>query len=366
MHIPLVDLKANYLTIKPEIDKAIQDIIDNSWFIMGEPVKHFESAFAFATRMPHCIGVANGTVAVELALRELGITHGDEVILPAHTFIATSESVSAVGAKCVFVDVEDDSLNIDPALIEKAITKKTKAIIAVHLYGRMSNMDAIMAIAHKHNLQVIEDAAQAHLAEYKGKQPGEYSGMATYSFFPAKNLGAFGDAGAITCKDPAVAKHLGMMRNHGRTGKYEHEFEAYNYRLDALQAAILDVKLQHLPKWTEQRITHAKRYDQLLKGIVRTPPVHPDCKHTYYMYVIRTPQRDELMAFLKEKGIETGIHFPIPLHLQPAYKYLGYKEGDFPVSEKGAKEVLSIPLFPELTREQQDYIVAGIKEFFRK
>lgn len=366
MKIPLVDLKANYESVKPEIDAAIKKIIDNSSFIMGQPVKDFEEHFAKAVRMPHTIGVANGTVAVELALRTLKLAPGDEVILPANTFIATSEAVTAVGAACVFVDVEDDSLNISPEGIRRVITPKTKAIIAVHLYGRMADMDAVMAIAEEHRLAVIEDAAQAHLAEFKGDMPGERSGMASYSFFPAKNLGAFGDAGAVVCREDHLAKHISMMRNHGRLGKYEHEFEAYNMRLDALQAAILDAKLPHLATWTEQRITLARRYDRLLKGIVETPPVHPDCKHVYYMYVIRTPQRDKLQAFLKEKGIETGIHYPIPLHLQPAYAYLDHKEGDFPVAEQAAKDILSIPIYPELTEEQQDYIVRAIKEFFRK
>ncbi|MBU1975629.1 MAG: DegT/DnrJ/EryC1/StrS family aminotransferase [Nanoarchaeota archaeon] len=364
MNIPLVDLKANYNSIKPEIDAAIQTIIDNSSFIMGKPVKQFEENFAKASSMKHCIGVANGTVAVELALRVLGVGKNDEVIIPANTFIATSESVTAVGARCVFVDVEEDSMNIDSEKVEQAITPKTKAIIAVHLYGRMANMEKLQEIAKRHDLLLIEDAAQAHLAEFKGKKPGQQSGIATFSFFPAKNLGAFGDAGGIVCNDDEIAKKLGMMRNHGRLSKYEHEFEAFNYRMDALQAAILDVKLEYLEKWNESRRKIAKRYDEMLKGVVGTPPVNADYKQVYYMYEIRTDKRDDLLEFLKEEGVSCGIHYPLPLHLQPAYKYLGYNKGDFPVAEKCADEILSIPIYPELSEEQQDYVVKCIKEFF--
>lgn len=364
MKIPLVDLKANYDSIKTEIDEAIHTIIDNSWFIMGKPVKEFEANYAKVCGMNHCISVANGTVAIELALRALGIGHGDEVILPVNTFIATSESVTNVGAKCVFVDVEEESMNIDPDKISCAITSKTKAIIAVHLYGEMAEMDKIISIADEHNIKVIEDSAQAHLAEYKARKPGQYSGIATFSFFPAKPLGAFGDAGAIVCNDDNLAKKIGMMRNHGRLTKYEHEFEAYNYRMDALQAAILDVKLKYLAKWNESRRKIAARYDKLLDGIVKVQKVNEGHKPVYYMYEIRTDKRDELMKYLNEKGIGCGIHYPIPLHLQPAYKYLEHTKGDFPIAETCADKILSIPIYPELSEEQQNYVAENIKAFF--
>jgi dTDP-4-amino-4,6-dideoxygalactose transaminase len=366
MHIPLVDLKANYESIKTEIDEAIATVIENSSFIMGERLKTFEEEFAKASDMNHCVTCANGTVAVELALRVLDIGKGDEVICPANTFIGTTESVTNVGAKVVFVDCSEETYNIDLDLIKKAITPKTKAIIPVHMYGRMVDMETIEKIAKAHRLHLIEDAAHAHLAEWKGKKSGVISGIATYSFFPAKNLGAFGDAGAVVCNLDSHAKKLEMLRNHGRIAKYNHEFEGFNYRMDTLQAAILEVKLRHLHEWTEQRRKIAKRYDEALKDNVITPPTIPDIYHVYYMYVIRTPQRDALKEFLKEKGIETGIHYPIPLHLLQAYAYLGHKEGDFPVAEKLAEEILSIPLYPELTEEQQEYIISAIKEFFKK
>ncbi|MFH1072264.1 MAG: DegT/DnrJ/EryC1/StrS family aminotransferase [Nanoarchaeota archaeon] len=373
MTIPLVDLKANYLSIKGDIDAAIKDVILNSAFIMGPKLKMFEENFARMSGMEHCICVANGTVAVELALRALGIKKGDEVITAANTFIATSESITNVGAKVVLCDVEQDSLNLDPALLMKRITKKTKAIIAVHLYGRMAEMEEIKKIADSHNLLLIEDAAQAHLAEYKGKKPGVISGMATYSFFPAKNLGAFGDAGAIVTNNAELAKKMDMLRNHGRTDKYLHEFEGHNYRMDTLQAAILDAKLKYLDVWTRARIRHAKMYDELfaelnkkLGDVVTTPKTHPDYKQVYYMYVIRVQRRDELMKFLAGKGIQCGIHYPIPLHLQPAYRYLKYRKGDFPVAEKACDEILSIPMYPELSEEQVRYVVGSVEEFFGK
>jgi dTDP-4-amino-4,6-dideoxygalactose transaminase len=364
MKIPLVDLKANYQAIKPEIDAAIQHVIDNSHFILGEPVKTFEEAFAEASDTRYCSGVANGTVAVELALRAMNLKPGDEVIVPVNTFIGTSESVTAAGGKVVFVDVEDDSLNIDPALVEKAITKKTRALIPVHMYGRMANMERMRAIALSHKLILIEDAAHAHLAEFRGEKPGTLSDMATYSFFPAKNLGAFGDAGGIVMDDEKLKKKIDMLRNHGRITKYNHEFEGYNYRLDALQAAILTVKLKHLPAWTKARQEIARRYDNALGKLVRTPITDPDYKHVYYMYVIRTPRRDGLKDYLAEHGIETGIHYPIPLHLLLAYRYLGHKDGDFPVAEKAAIEILSLPMYPELTKEQQDFVIKKVKDFF--
>ncbi|MFH1915986.1 MAG: DegT/DnrJ/EryC1/StrS family aminotransferase [Nanoarchaeota archaeon] len=364
MHIPLVDLKANYLSIKDEIDIGIQEIIDTSQFIMGQPLKEFEEEFAKASDMNHCVGVANGTVAVEMALRALGVGSGDEVIVPANTFIGTTESVTNAGGRCVFVDCDEQTMNIDLAQIEKAITKKTKAIIPVHMYGQMVDMEQLMKIAEKHKLSVVEDSAHAHLSSYKGKKPGVISGIATFSFFPAKNLGAFGDAGGIVCTLDSTAKKLAMMRNHGRIAKYDHEFEGYNYRMDALQAKILSIKLPYLHEWTEKRRAIAARYDQKLKKLVGIPLVDPDYYHVYYMYVIRTAKRDSLKDHLKSKGIETGIHYPIPLHLLSAYAYLGHKKGDFPVAEKLTGEILSIPMYPELTEEQQEYIIASINEFF--
>lgn len=370
MKIPLVDLKANYLSIKDEIDSTISRVVENSIFIMGKEVEEFDKNFAKFVNANYSIGVGNGTLALHLALLTTGIKKGDEVILPVNTFIATSEAISYCGARPIFVDVEEDTYNINPDLIKKAITNKTKAIIPVHLYGNPCNVDKIMEIAQENSLKIIEDCAQAHGAEYKGKKIGNFGEVSTFSMFPAKILGAFGDAGAVVTNNDELAKKVRLLRNHGKSTKYEHLIEGYNYRIDALQAAILNVKLKHLDKWIEKRREVASLYNKLfsennLLKFVKIPNENKDGKHCYYMYVIRVKNREKLQAYLKENNIATGIHYPIPLHLQPAYKHLNYKKGDFLIAEKLADEILSLPMYPELTTEQVNYIADKIKDFYK-
>jgi len=366
MNIPLVDLKANYLSIKNEIDSAIQDVLNSSSFIMGPFVKRFEENFARFCQVKHAVGCANGTAAVHLALLVAGVKKGDEVLTVPNTFIATTECISYVSGKIKFVDVQPQTALIDIDALEKAITKKTKALIVVDLYGQMPDMQRIREIAVKHDLFLIEDAAQAHAAEWNGHQPGYYSDIACFSFFPAKNLGCYGDGGAVMTNYDELAEKLRLLMNHGRTTKYEHTIEGYNYRLDALQAAILDVKLIHLLKWTDLRREHARFYDRNLPSNVGRIIEAKGAKHVYYMYEIRVQQRDSLMGYLKQGGIECGIHYPLPLHLQPAYTSLGFRKGQFPVSEQLAQEIISIPIYPELTSKQRQYIVDHIKKFVHK
>jgi dTDP-4-amino-4,6-dideoxygalactose transaminase len=363
MNIPLVDLKANYLSIKNEIDSTIQDVLNSSSFIMGPFVKRFEENFARFCQVKHAVGCANGTAAIHLALLAAGVKKGDEVLTVPNTFIATTECISYVGGKIKFVDVQPQTALIDIDALEKAITKKTKALIIVDLYGQMPDMQRIREIAVKHDLFLIEDAAQAHAAEWNGHQPGFYGDIACFSFFPAKNLGCYGDGGAVTTNYNELAEKLRLLMNHGRTTKYEHTIEGYNYRLDALQAAILDVKLTHLLKWTDLRREHACFYDRNLPSNIGRIIEVKGAKHVYYMYEIRVQQRDSLMGYLKQRGIECGIHYPLPLHLQPAYASLGFRKGQFPVSEQLAQEIISIPIYPELTREQRQYVVDHIKKF---
>jgi len=314
----------------------------------------------------HAVGCANGTAAVHLALLAAGVKKDDEVLTVPNTFIATTECISYVGGKIKFVDVQSQTALINIDALEKAITKKTKALIVVDLYGQMPDMQRIREIAVKHDLFLIEDAAQAHAAEWNGHQPGFYDDIACYSFFPAKNLGCYGDGGAVMTNYDELAEKLRLLMNHGRTSKYEHTIEGYNYRLDALQAAILDVKLTHLLKWTDLRRDHARFYDRNLPSNVGRIMEAKGAKHVYYMYEIRVKPRDELMAYLKQQGIECGIHYPLPLHLQPAYASLGFRKGQFPVSEQLAQEIISIPIYPELTNKQRQYIVDHIKKFVHK
>jgi dTDP-4-amino-4,6-dideoxygalactose transaminase len=363
MNIPLVDLKANYLSIKDEIDSTIQDVLNSSSFIMGPFVKRFEENFARFCQVKHAVGCANGTAALHLALLAARVKRGDEVLTVPNTFIATTECISYVGGKIKFVDVHPQTALIDIDALEKVITKKTKALIVVDLYGQMPDMQRIREIAVKHDLFLIEDAAQAHAAEWNGHQPGYYGDIACYSFFPAKNLGCYGDGGAVTTNYDELAEKLRLLMNHGRTTKYEHTIEGYNYRLDALQAAILDVKLTHLLKWTDLRREHARFYDRNLPSNVGRIIEVKGAKHVYYMYEIRVQQRDSMMEYLKQQGIECGIHYPLPLHLQPAYASLGFRKGQFPVSEQLAQEIISIPIYPELTNEQRQYVVDHIKKF---
>lgn len=363
--IPLVDLKAQYDSIKPEIDAAIQRVLDHTQFIEGPEVAAFEAAFANACGAPHAVGVASGTAAIDLALRVLGIGPGDEVITTPHTFIATVEPVRDVGATPVFVDIDLGTYNIDPGKIEDAITEHTRALMPVHLYGQPADMLPILDIARRHDLRVIEDAAQAHGATYHDQHVGLWGDIGTFSFYPAKNIGAYGDAGAIVTRDAALAKRLRMLRNHGRTEKYVHAMHGLGERLDALQAAILAVKLTRLEAWTTRRRQIADIYRVQLNDLPLILPQELDgASHVYHQFVIRTERRDALRAHLRDAGVGTGIHYPLPLHLQPALEDLGYQEGDFPVTEQVADTVLSLPVYPELTSGQIDAIVSAIRGFY--
>jgi len=364
MMIPLVDLKAQYNSIKPEIDNAIQGVLDSTSFIMGEELERFEEEFALFCNTKYAIGVANGSDALILALRACDISKGDEVITVPHTFIATTEAITHVGGKIVFVDINSKTYTIDVSKIEDKITKKTRAIIPVHLYGQPADMDPIIELAKKYNLKIIEDAAQAHGAEYKDKKVGSIGDVACFSFYPGKNLGAYGDAGIITTNSEEIAKKVKLLRNHGRiTKKYEHEIEGYSSRLDNLQATILRVKLKYLNQWNGMRRKNARKYNELLSNIggIITPCEADYAKHVYHLYVIRTEDRDQLKEDLKTNGVTTGIHYPIPLHLQPAYNYLGYKRGDFSITEECSNEILSLPMYAELSEDQIVEIVELIK-----
>jgi len=363
MQIPLVDLKAQYLSIKKEIDEAIQRVLNRCNFIMGEEVKKFEEEFASFCNAKYAIGVSSGTDALFLALKAINIRPTDEIITVPNTFIATTEAITLAGGKIKFVDINEENYNIDTNKIELAITKKTKAILPVHLYGQTADMDPIMDIAKKYNLKVIEDAAQAHGAEYKNNRTGTLGDIAIFSFYPGKNLGAYGDAGAVVTNDQDIALKIALLRNHGRIKKYDHEYEGYNCRLDTIQAAVLRVKLKYIDSWNEARINHASLYGKLLqnKNII-LPVKQKDCKHVYHIFAVRVANRDKLLNKLKNEDIEAGIHYPIPLHLQPAYRYLGYKKRDFPNTEKYVKEIISLPMFPELNKEKIKKIVDSINE----
>lgn len=367
MTIPFVDLKRQYLSIKGEIDAAMSGIINNCSFIMGKDIKEFEKEFAASHKAEFAVGVSSGTSALFLSLLGLDIGAGDEVITVANTFIATAEAISQVGATPVFVDIEKDNYNIDPLKIKDKITRKTKAIIAVHLYGHPADMDKVNAIAKEYKLKVIEDAAQAHLAEYKNKFVGTLADAACFSFFPGKNLGAYGDAGMVLTGNKELADKISILRNHGRLEKYEHLTVGYNERLDTLQAAILRVKLKYLPAWTKKRRQNAGLYNKLLKNLdgVVTPKESDYAKSSWHLYVIRTDKRDTVKKFLEENKIQNGVHYPLPLHLQPAYKHLGYKEGDFPVTEDYSRKILSLPMFPELTQEEIAQVVETVKKAAR-
>jgi dTDP-4-amino-4,6-dideoxygalactose transaminase len=373
MQVPFLDLKIQYKSIKNEIDPAIQNILDNTAFVLGKAVSDFETAFAKEHEVKHCLGVSSGTDGNHLALWALGIKHGDEVILPANTFIATAWGATLCGAKPVFVDCEPDSYNIDPKKVEVAITPRTKAIVAVHLYGQPADLDPLRQIADKHKIFLVEDCAQSHFAEYKGKRIGGLSDTASFSFYPGKNLGAYGEGGAVTTNNDDVAYKVKMLRDHGAVQKYNHEMLGHNYRMEGIQGAVLGVKLKHLANWTNSRRRAAKKYNELLKdfSFITLPQEMSYAKHVYHLFVIQvneggTKRRDELAKFLNDNGVSTGLHYPIPLHLQPCFKNLGYKKGDFPNTENLAENGLSLPMYPELTNEQIEYVCNSIKNFFRK
>lgn len=367
MKIPFVDLHAQYHSIKGSIDSAIQEVIENTAFIGGKYVKDFEKAFAEFYGVNHFIGVANGTDAIYVALRMMGIGSGDEVITVANSWFSTSETIGQTGATPVFVDIETDGFNIDVNLIEEKITPKTKGIIPVHLHGHPADLDPIVALCEKYNLKLIEDCAQAHLAEYNGKRVGLIGDIATFSFYPGKNLGAYGDAGGIITNDDELAKKCRMFANHGALVKHQHQIEGINSRLDGLQAAILNAKLEHLPSWTENRRRVAATYRTLLTDVpqVILPKERSYAKAVYHLFVLRCEKRDDLMQFLKNNGIGVVIHYPTPLPLLDAYQHLNYYESSVPLAHKYSKEILSIPIYPEMTEEMCVHVVEKIKEFYK-
>jgi dTDP-4-amino-4,6-dideoxygalactose transaminase len=362
--VPFVNLKIQYQELRTEIDAAMQQVLDNTSYILGPAVAEFEAAYAEYCDVSQAIGVDSGYSAVELALRANGIGPGDEVITQANTFIATVLPALNAGAKPVLVEIDPHYFNLDPAKIEAAITPATKAIVPVHLYGHPADMDPILEIARRHNLVVIEDAAQAHGARYKGRKIGGLGHAAAFSFYPAKPLGAFGDGGAVTTNDPDVAEQVRLLRNLGMPVKYHHEIRGFNFRLDSLQAAVLTQKLTRLEAWNAQRQEVARLYDEKLAGLpLVTPPVAPWADHVYHLYVIRVARRDALQEYLGQHGIGAALHYPIPLHQQEALKDLGYKTGDFPITERYASEILSLPMYSGMTEDDVEYVAQTIRQF---
>lgn len=370
MKVPMLDLSEQYQRLRTEMLAVLDEVMSSSRFILGDHVKKLENDVAAYSNVKHGIGCGNGSDAIHIALQAAGVGPGDEVITTPFTFFATGGAIVRAGAKPVFVDIDPVTFNIDPAKIEEAITENTKAILPVHLYGQMADMDPIVEIAKKHELFIIEDAAQAIGAKYKGKNVGELGTAATYSFFPTKNLGAYGDGGMIVTNDDEIAEKCRVIRVHGSKPKYYHHVLGYNSRLDEMQAAILNVKFPHLNEWSELRRERAATYTHLLKemlgDVVVTPVEVEGHYHVFHQYTIRVPKRDELQVFLNENGVATMVYYPLPLHLQPVFQELGYKEGDLPEAEKAAKEAVSLPMFPELKVEQQQYVVEKIAEFYKK
>ncbi|MCP4458485.1 MAG: DegT/DnrJ/EryC1/StrS family aminotransferase [Cytophagales bacterium] len=350
MSVPFVDLKAQYLSIKDEIDEAISTVLNSTQFIGGQIVKDFELAFANYVSVNHCISCANGTDSIELALQALGIGEGDEVIIPALTWISTAEAVNNVGAEPIFVDILADECTINPHLIEEKITDKTKAIIPVHLYGLPARMPEILEIAKKHDLRIIEDCAQAHGASIEGKKVGTFGDAASFSFYPGKNLGAYGDAGAVVTNDDGLAENVRRLSNHGQLSKHDHQIIGRNSRMDTMHAAVLSVKLRHIESWTEKRIAHAKRYTEFLTS-VQTPVVPVGHRHVYHLYVIQSDKREELMNKLKKEGIGCAIHYPTALPFVEAYSYKNHGQNNFPVAERVTSRILSLPMYAEMGEE---------------
>lgn len=369
MRVPLLDLKGQYQTIKEEILAVAEKVFESQYFILGPHVKKLEEAVAGYCQCPHAVGVSSGTDALLISLMAARIGPGDEVITTPYTFFATAGAIARVGATPVFVDIKEDTYNIDPALIEAGITKNTKVIIPVHLYGQCADMDTVLDIARRHSLVVIEDAAQAIGAEYKNRRAGAIGDFGCFSFFPSKNLGAFGDGGIVTTRSKEYYERLTTLRVHGSNPKYYHKIIGGNFRLDALQAAIVSVKLNHLDAWTAQRQANAQHYRELfseqdLDRIIRLPQ-EVESRHIYNQFVVLVPdKRDELKAYLADSGIATEIYYPVPMHLQECFRSLGYDKGDFPVSEDAARRTLALPIYPELSNEQQAYVVEKIKAFY--
>lgn len=366
MKIPFVDLSAQYNSIKSEIDVAIKNVIDNTAFIGGKPVNQFEENFLKEYGVKNCISVGNGTDSLYIIMKMLGIGNGDEVITVANSWISSSETISQTGAKPVFVDIHPDYYSMDEILLEKAVTKKTKALIAVHLQGQMCDIASIKAICDKHQIYLIEDCAQSHFSEFEGKLAGTFGVAGSFSFYPGKNLGAYGDAGCIITDDDKLASKFRMFARHGALKKHQHQIEGINSRMDGIQAAVLNAKLAYIHQWTEARITHAELYNKYLSNIpqVVIPAVRPNTKHSFHLYVIRAKERDRLQEYLKKEGIETAIHYPTALPNLPAYNYLALTKNDFPVATKYQSEILSLPMYPELTESMIRYVGDKIKLFY--
>ncbi|HME35187.1 MAG TPA: DegT/DnrJ/EryC1/StrS family aminotransferase [Candidatus Sulfotelmatobacter sp.] len=361
--VPYLDLKAQYQSIKPEIDAAIARVLDSCQFVLGPEVAGFEEEFAAYCGTDECIALNSGTSALHLALLAAGIGPGDEVITVPFTFVASVAAITYTGARPVLVDIDPRSFTIDPSAIDAAITPHTKAILPVHLYGQPADMDPIMEVARRHGLVVIEDAAQAHGAKYKGRPVGSIGDIACFSFYPGKNLGAYGEGGAVTTNNPEHARTIRMLRDWGQDRKYHHVLRGFNYRMEGFQGAILRAKLRHLERWTEARRAVVQQYDELLADSgVETPAEMPWARHVYHVYTLRTEDRDGLQASLQAEGIQTGIHYPVPVHLQPAYADLGYGRGTFPRSEAAAEQVLSLPLYPELSSQAVAEVAGAVKK----
>jgi dTDP-4-amino-4,6-dideoxygalactose transaminase len=361
--LPLVDLRAQHAAIAADVEAAVMKVMANADFILGADVAAFEGEFGRYCGAKHAVGLDSGMSALELGMRAMGIGPGDEVITPAGSFIASSSAISFTGATPVWVDVDEHTYNVDPNLIEAAITERTKAIMVVHLYGQPADMDAVFDVARRHNLPVIEDACQSHGARYKGRRTGSMGAFGAFSFYPSKNLGAYGDAGALTTNDSDLADRVRMMRNYGQRAKYEHVYLAWNRRLDTMQAAVLRVKLPHLDAWNESRRRIASLYGELLAGgAAGLPHSSPDVEHVYHLYVIQVDARDRLQAALAARGIGTGIHYPLPIHLQAAYRGAGFGPGSFPVTEAAATRVLSLPMYPEMTDADARRVASAVRE----
>jgi len=381
MKVPFLDLKSQYQSIRQEVEQAIASVLESGQFVGGEELRRFEAEFAAYCGVRYGIGTSSGTTALHVALLACEVQPGDEVLTVPNSFIATAEAISHVGAVPVFLEVDTESYTLDPnrledflrkgcryvprfrRLINKTSGRPVSAVVPVHLYGQPADMQPIVELARHYNLAVVEDAAQAHGASYYGQRVGSLGDMAAFSFYPGKNLGAYGDGGAVVTDSPDLAERARRLVDHGRESKYCHQEIGYNYRLDNLQAAILRVKLRHLDAWNDGRRQHAARYDELLQGVVAIPVVKKYARHVYHLYVIRTERREELREYLQSQDVATGIHYPLPLHLQPAYRFLGYRAGDFPITEKYATQVLSLPMCAELSQEQVEWVAETIRRF---
>lgn len=365
MKVPFLDLKAQYESIKDEISVAIQQVIEKTAFAGGPFVEQFENEFASFCQTKYAVGVNSGTSALWLALLGLGVGQGDEVITVPNTFIATAEAISYCGAKPVFVDIDEQTYNMNPELLEQAITPKTKAIIPVHIFGQMADMDPILEIAKRHRLFVVEDACQAHGATYKGKSAGSMGDAGCFSFYPGKNLGAYGEGGAVTTNNSELAARIKMLRDHGQSKKYQHDLIGWNARLEGIQAAILSVKLKHLSEWNERRRNHARTYSEALSNVngVIPPKEAAYGKHVYHVYATQIKSRDQFLKYLFERGIGYGIHYPIPIHITRAYQFLGLERGIFPIAERCCEELVSLPMYAEITNEQIEYVINKIRYF---